>query len=90
MKNLAEFKREIKIGDEVVLTFSRFAHPYLNKVRKVTIKQTNCIAFEPLEEGKGPSYLPFPKASAFRGKDKGWEIFDGDQKILAYEIKGVA
>ena len=61
MKTLADFKR---IGKGSTLTLIKAVgmpeHPWLNKPRKIEIKQTNGVRFE------GGSWLYYPPAKEFR------------------------
>ena len=81
MKNLAEFKRTIQVGQ----VWSAYNHP-MNKnlgPRKVKTVQSNACSFETV---RGESWLQYPKAKDFRPiNDNTFQIYENETLILTYK-----
>lgn len=86
MKTLAQTKREMTMGKKAKLIWANYPSKLLNVEREVCLVQTNCIAFNPIDGQKGPSYLAWPKASDFVGTDKGFKVLENGKTILEYEV----
>lgn len=70
MKNLSELKK-LEEGQQLTLVNSYDKpHKNIGIKRKIIKKQTNAIKFE------GGSWLYFPKASKFRGTERGFIILE--------------
>lgn len=89
MKNLADFKRRLKVGVELEATNTRYG--YMG-IRKVSIVQNNSFALETLKNGEIiNSWCEFPKAKDFEVIDENTvNIFWGEginrELILTYKF----
>lgn len=86
MKTLADLKRQIKPGVQIVLTDTDVLtltpangkHKFLNVPRTVTKVQTNgfyMATAEQLQAGKKGSFLDFPKAADVSFTEKGFIVY---------------
>jgi len=82
-KNFAEAKRALVIGSRWDCKFYGFGQIKKLGVRKVSIVQSNAVAFK---TDKGDSWLYFPKAKDVRLTRKGFDIYEDNQKLLSYEL----
>lgn len=85
-KNLSDAKRKLKIGSKLKLIWALYPNKLLQVEREIVKVQTNAIAFNPILDQKGPSYLTWPRANDFIPTENGFKIYESGGPILEYEV----
>lgn len=84
MKTLAQLKRDLKIGDTLILVNAPDMpnHKYLNIPRYIISKQTNCLVLAENKDDKKGSYLDLKTASLIEATETTLKIYDPGYRDL--------
>ena len=90
MATLADLKRALSIGTEVIMTYCSFEHRALNVPRYVVKTQSNGVQFAINKDDKRGSHFDYPKASLLDFDGTQFTIYmtgmrpltDSEQRIL--------
>lgn len=89
MKTLTDLKRDIKIGDSLVLVEAPNMpnHKYLNLPRYIVKIQTNAICLNEDKEAKSGSYMDLPNAKLIEYDGETIKIFEPQNRPMTTEEK---
>jgi len=86
-KNLNQLKSFLKIGLKLKIKYHRTRPDEVGKIREITIKQTNSVAYKDLSRPNSDLvWFYYPKPDLIQFSDNGFSIFNAqNDKIITYE-----